>query len=51
MADTVTIYCDGTDATPHERCYIARYDRPYRIGDEQHDKWGPVRAGDTAKSK
>jgi hypothetical protein len=42
---SVVIYCDGPDkGLRHERVPVARYDKPYRVGDDEHDKWGPVRS-------
>ncbi|WP_322857757.1 hypothetical protein [Mycobacterium shigaense] len=41
---SVVIYCDGPDDGPrHDRCPVARYEKPYRVGGEEHEKWGPVR--------
>ncbi len=39
----VIIYCDGRENGPrHERCPIARYDGPYRVGNRE-SIWEPTR--------
>ncbi len=40
---SVIIFCEGTKKHSHERCLIARYDRPFLQGNERIDTWGPVR--------
>jgi hypothetical protein len=39
----LVIYCVGTLKKPHPLVPIARYERPYRYGDEVEDLWGPIR--------